>query len=120
MELRALQVDHSDFHSIQYFDLKPAIKVYYIIKAIESKYGFTISDDFFRTSVTSSGKPDVDGLFNQLYMWCNREAGSMIDHIDETSRELKLEELTFSSGTEVRQNNNTEVLLGYFGFLLGM
>ena len=105
---------HSDFHSIQYFDLKPAIKVYYIIKAIESKYGFTISDDFFRTSVTSSGKPDVDGLFNQLYMWCNREAGSMIDHIDETSKELKLEELTFSSGTEVRQNNNTEVLLGSF------
>ena len=108
----SLTSDHSDFHSIQYFDLKPAIKVYYIIKAIESKYGFTISDDFFRTSVTSSGKPDVDGLFNQLYMWCNREAGSMIDHIDETSKELKLEELTFSSGTEVRQNNNTEVLLG--------
>ena len=108
----SLTSEHADFHSIQYFDTKPAIKVYYIIKAIESKYGFTISDDFFRTSVTSSGKPDVDGLFNQLYMWCNREAGSLIDHIDETSKELKLEELTFSSGTEVRQNNNTEVLLG--------
>jgi len=108
----SLTSEHADFHSIQYFDTKPAIKVYYIIKAIESKYGFTISDDFFRTSVTSSGKPDVDGLFNQLYMWCNREAGSLIDHTDETSKELKLEELTFSSGTEVRQNNNTEVLLG--------
>ena len=47
-------------------------------------------------------------------MWCNREAGSLIDHIDETSKELKLEELTFSSGTEVRQNNNTEVLLGTY------
>ena len=26
---------HGDFHSIQYFDLKPAIKVYYVLKAIE-------------------------------------------------------------------------------------
>ena len=66
MELRASTIDHSDFHSIQYFDLKPAIKVYYILKAIESKYGFTISDDFFRTQLLSSGKPDVDGLFNQF------------------------------------------------------
>jgi len=110
----SLTSSHSDFHSIQYFDTKPAIKVYYIIKAIESRYGFTISDDFFRTSVTSSGKPDVDGLFNQLYMWCNREAGSMIDHIDETSKELKTEELTFSSGTEVRENNNTQIEIGYY------
>ena len=110
----SLTSEHADFHSIQYFDLKPAIKVYYIIKAIESKYGFTISDDFFRTSVTSSGKPDVDGLFDQLYMWCNREAGSLIDHIDETSKELKTEELTFSSGAEVRENNNTQIEIGYY------
>ncbi|MGI9555489.1 MAG: hypothetical protein ACR2M9_01395, partial [Cyanophyceae cyanobacterium] len=110
----SLTSDHADFHSIQYFDTKPAIKVYHIIKAVEDKYGFTISDDFFRTSVTSSGKPDVDGLFNQLYMWCNREAGSMIDHIDETSKELKTEELTFSSGTEVRENNNTQIEIGYY------
>lgn len=110
----SLTSSHSDFHSIQYFDTKPAIKAYYFLKAIESKYGFTISDDFFRTSVTSSGKPDVDGLFNQLYMWCNREAGSLIDHIDETSKELKLEELTFSSGTEARINNLTQVMLGIY------
>ncbi|MDB4486498.1 hypothetical protein N9014_00130 [bacterium] len=110
----SLTSSHADFHSIQYFDTKPAIKAYYFLKAIEDKYGFTISDDFFRTSVTSSGKPDVDGLFNQLYMWCNREAGSMIDHIDETSKELKLEELTFSSGTEARINNLTQVMLGTY------
>ena len=115
----SLTSSHSDFHSIQYFDLKPAIKVYYIIKAIESKYGFTISDDFFRTSVTSSGKPDVDGLFNQLYMWCNREAGSLIDHIDETSGELRLEQLGFSSGTDVRQNNNTQIEIGFVWMLGG-
>ena len=106
--------NHGDFHSIQYFDLKPAIKVYYFLKAIEAKYGFTISDDFFRISTTSTGKPNVDGLFNQLYMWCNREAGSLVDHIDETSKELKLEELTYSSGTEARINNLTQVMLGSY------
>jgi hypothetical protein len=110
----SLTSSHADFHSIQYFDLKPAIKVYYILKAIESKYGFTISDDFFRIAVTSSGKPNVDGLFNQLYMWCNREAGSLINHIDETSQELKTEQLSLSSGTEVRENSNTEIEIGYY------
>ena len=110
----SLTSDHSDFHSIQYFDLKPAIKVYYILKAIEAKYGFTISDDFFRISTTSTGKPNVDGLFDQLYMWCNREAGSLIEKIDETSKELKLEELTYSSGTEARINNLTQVMLGTY------
>ena len=92
--------NHSDFHSIQYFDLKPAIKVYYILKAIESKYGFTISDDFFRIAVTSSGKPNVDGLFNQLYMWCNREAGSFINQLESSSVQIKLSDLTLSSGTQ--------------------
>ena len=105
---------NSDYRSIQYFDLKPAIKVYYILKAIESKYGFTISDDFFRIAVTSSGKPNVDGLFDQLYMWCNREAGSLIDHISETSKELKTEQLSLSSGTEVRENSNTQIEIGYY------
>jgi hypothetical protein len=110
----SLTSDHSDFHSIQYFDTKPAIKVYYFLKAIEAKYGFTFSNDFFRRSTGAAGKPDVDGLFNQLYMWCNREAGSMIDHIDETSKELKTEELTYSSGADVRENNNTEIEIGYY------
>ena len=110
----SLTSSNSDYRSIQYFDLKPAIKVYFILKAIEAKYGFTISDDFFRISTTSTGKPNVDGLFDQLYMWCNREAGSLIDHIEETSKELKLEELTYSSGTEARINNLTQVMLGIY------
>ena len=103
----SLTSDHADFHSIQYFDLKPAIKVYYILKAIEAKYGFTISNDFFRTSTGAAGKPNVDGLFNKLYMWCNREAGSLIEKIDETSAEIKFEDLNKVTGTEVRENNLT-------------
>ena len=99
--------DHQDYRAIQYFDLKPAIKVYNILKAIEEKYGFTFSNDFLRTASITSGKPNVDGLFAKLYMFCNRKAGSLFDVIDETSAEVKFEDLTRVSGTDIRQNNDT-------------
>jgi hypothetical protein len=103
----SLTNNHSDFHSIQYFDLKPAIKVYYILKAIEAKYGFTISNDFFRISTSAYGKPSVDGLFNQLYMWCNREAGSFINQLESSSVQIKLSDLTLSSGTQQISSSST-------------
>ncbi len=103
--------DHQDYRAIQYFDLKPAIKVYNILKAIEEKYGFTFSNDFFRTSPGAAGKPNVDGLFVKLYMFCNRKTGSLFDVIDETSAEVKFEDLNKTSGTEIRQNNNTSFQL---------
>ena len=40
-------------------------------------------------------------------MWCNREAGSLVDVIDETSAEVKFEDLSKVSGTDIRQNNDT-------------
>mgnify|MGYP000222916074 CR=1 FL=1 len=115
--------DHQDYRAIQYFDLKPAIKVYNILKAIEEKYGFTISNDFLRTEVSSGSKPPVDGLFNNLYMFCNRKAGSLLEAIDESSAEVKLQDLTFDSGTEVRTSTNTTIssvkyssLSGYYTY----
>ena len=90
--------DHADYHSLSMYDFKPAIKVYYVLKAIEQKYGFTFSTDFF--SQTSE-------VFEKLYMWCNRESGSLVSLIDQTSGEVKFEDLTKASGTEVREDNNT-------------
>ena len=90
--------DHADYHSLSMYDFKPAIKVYYILKAIEDKYGFTFSDDFF----------DQDSeVFRQLYLWCSRKAGSLVDNIDEESGEVKFEDLIKVTGTEVREDNNT-------------
>ena len=90
--------NHTDYHSLSMYDFKPAIKVYYVLKAIEAKYGFTFSTDFF--SQTSE-------VFEKLYMWCNRESGSLANLIDETSGEIKFENLTKVSGAEVREENNT-------------
>ena len=49
-----------------YNDLKPAIKVDLILKAIEETYGLKFSNDFFFTSATEN-----------LYLWMSRNKGFM-------------------------------------------
>ncbi len=49
-----------------YNDLKPAIRVDLILKAIEERYNLTFSNDFFFTSATEN-----------LYLWMNRNKGYM-------------------------------------------
>lgn len=92
---------------INYKDLKPSIKVWHILKAIEAKYGFTFSTDFF--SSTSE-------LFKQLHLWCSRKSGQLLDGLDIKDSSKKFSELTHSSGTDVRQDNtdrNRFVLWSY-------
>jgi hypothetical protein len=95
--------EHNDYHSILYTDLKPAILVKHILTAIEQKYGFTFSNDFFDPQTSIETRPQ----FDQLYMWCNRKAGSLDDLIDEESADIKFEDLTLDIGSELRQNSNT-------------
>ena len=96
--------DHADYHSLSMYDFKPAIKVYYILKAIEEKYGFTFSTDFFGYQ---SNEYIGSEVFEKLYLWCSRKAGSLVDNIDEEYGEVKFEDLILSTGTEVREDNNT-------------
>ena len=51
-------------------DLKYAIRVYPIIKAIEEKYGLTFSTDFFNTS---------NSRFYDMYLWLQRKKGNLIE-----------------------------------------
>jgi len=88
--------DHADYKFLSMYDFKPAIKVYYVLKAIEQKYGFTFSNDFI--------KQDSD-LFEQMYMWCNREAGTLFEKLELQSNEFKLSELTLVSGDELRYDS---------------
>jgi hypothetical protein len=53
-------------HGVQYYDLKPAIKVKAILDAIEADYGITFNSNFFDTAD-----------FAKLFMWCHRKEGYM-------------------------------------------
>ena len=53
---------------VEFNNLKPAVRIYSIIKKIEEKYGITFSDDFFNTSNES---------FFRLFMWLHRKKGSV-------------------------------------------
>ena len=89
--------DKNDFDSISYVDLKPAIKVEHILTAIENKYGLTFSQDFFFS----------DEIFDQLYMWCNREAGTLSELVEETSETILFEDLYYTHGdADVRMGSD--------------
>ena len=70
-------------------NLKPAIRCYHIIKAIEQKYGLTFSTDFFNTT---------NQQFYDLYLWLHREKGRISSQIDTQSKTYNISDFT-SSGT---------------------
>lgn len=57
-------------HGVYWEELKYAIRVHLIIKAIEEQYGITFSTDFFNTT--------NDPYYN-LYMWMHRKKGNIDD-----------------------------------------
>ena len=54
-------------HGVLWSDLKYAIRIYCILRAIEEKYSINFSGGFFESSNT---------LFDNLYMWLHRKSGS--------------------------------------------
>ena len=57
-------------HGVYWGELKYAIRIHLIIKAIEEQYGITFSTDFFNTT--------NDPYYN-LYMWMHRKKGNIDD-----------------------------------------
>jgi len=103
-------------HGVSYTDLKYAIRVDRIIDAIEARYGFTFSDDFFHSTYAP---------YNNLFMWLHRKKGQVetlsglpeaIINTFQTEAEdtaTQTEMTTNSSldifGDPVRYNNTTEL-----------
>jgi len=67
----------SDIHGVNYLQLKPAIRLYAIIKSIEMQYlkpqGIIISEDFINKTNLS---------FYNLYMWLHTKTGGLIESND--------------------------------------
>jgi len=66
-------ISDTNVHGVNFNQLKPALRVYAIIKAIEKKYEIEFSEDFFsKTNPT----------FYNLYMWLHAKEGSLLDDQD--------------------------------------
>jgi len=59
---------NSKDHGVKFNELKYALKLSIIIKAIEERYGLNFSNDFFKGG---------DSSFDNLYMWLHRKKGSV-------------------------------------------
>jgi len=55
-------------HGINYYEVKPAVKVVKLFEAIESKYGINFVGDFMS-----------DTQFNKLFLWAHRYEGYLYD-----------------------------------------
>ena len=56
----------NDTHGLDYYELKPAIRISKLIDAIEAKYGITFTSTFF-----------TDSKFTDLFLWGHRREGYM-------------------------------------------
>ena len=76
---------------VQYQDLKPALRLIYIIEAIERKYGIEFTREFFDSEAFSG----VGTINRGLYMWLSREKGEIGGG---NATEYVLQNFTHSSG----------------------
>ena len=67
----------TNYAGVYFEELKYAIRLHILIKAIENNYGITFSTDFFNTSNTH---------YHNLFMWLHRKAGKVFDSVINTSR----------------------------------
>ena len=79
---------------IYYKDLKLAVKIKYVIRAIEQKYGLTFSDDFFN---------EGNAAYDELCLFMHRERGGISKQLESSSDSFTLSELAImpDNGTPV-------------------
>ena len=65
-----LAYDASTVQGVKYEQLKPAIRVYTLIKAIEDKYNLEFSGDFFNKT---------NPTFYNLYLWLHKKEGGILE-----------------------------------------
>lgn len=96
---------------LYYGDLKASIKVKWVIKAIEEKFGIKFSEEFFRGS---------NKTYNDLHLWLSREKGTIFNQIELEKDVFQLDNplLVFNSGKDVRDDNGDQSELLFERFSL--
>lgn len=89
----------NDTHGLDYYELKPAIRISKLIDAIESKYGITFTSDFF-----------ADSKFTDLFLWAHRREGYMFFNQQNgfTAQKIDFTSATglFDATTDLYTNNS--------------
>jgi len=96
------------YTGVRSLSMKPAIRIKWLVKAIEEKYNITFSDDFFS---------DTNLDYYDMYIWMNREKGTIDNQIESSETQWRLEDFPYLSniqGTcgDVTINNGTEFPAG--------
>ena len=78
----------NDTHGINYYQLKPAVRLARIIDAIESKYSITFNSEFFASAE-----------FTDLYMWCHRREGFMFENQPTGFEQAQAVDFTSATGS---------------------
>lgn len=104
---RSSDVDHSLARGVSEVDLKPAIKLYHIIKAIEQKYGINLIPN--DTSGTKDFFSKHNPAFSNLYLWISNNSGNIIDRTDGDNYFYRAEPKTFTE----HSSHNTDLLWFY-------
>ena len=81
----------NQFTGVRAFALKPAIRIKWIIKAIEQKYNITFDNSFFNNSSNEE--------FDKLFMWLNREKGRIDEQVGQTVTQLDMNDFTYTSSS---------------------
>jgi hypothetical protein len=111
---------HNKDVALQFDDLKPAIRLLYIIEAIENKYsianGYSTDLKFTRDFFDSEAFVGDGTTANRgLYMWLSREKGKIGG--DDESTETTLSNFTYASGDLLSTFFYNVALNNYGGFL---
>jgi len=101
-------IDRYHKRGISEYDLKPAIKVYQLIKAIEAKYDLILIPD--DTSGTKDFFSKHNEAFANLYMWLSSKAGNIYGEEGEEDYAFK----NTATGFTRRQTSLDDVDYGFF------
>lgn len=118
-------IDQYRKRGVKESDLKPAIKVYYIIKAIEEKYNINfIPDD--TSAETEDFFSEQNDAFSNLYLWMSNGRGNITGVEGETEYlyKTKITSLPYNSSlsdtnrwSEFLSTSNGEIVLDNYSYL---
>ena len=116
-DIRNLEPSRYNTRGVTEVDLKPALKAYHIIKAIEEKYNINFipsdADEVNYTDTKDFFSRDNEAFAN-LYLWLSNNSGNITGNLSEDEYIFKTEVPSWSFTGDSNYNSNEVVIDNYF------